>query len=310
MGELTYHLPVMPEEVITGLNIRTDGLYIDATLGGGGHASLILEKLTTGKLLGIDRDKDALDENKEKWENENFTGVHGNFHALPGILKDRGIDKIDGILIDLGISSHQVDTPGRGFSYRLDGPLDMRMNQQQGQTAADIVNTCAEKDLTRILYQYGEERHAPRIVRSIIKAREKEPIQGTAQLVDIIESALPAAARHGEKHPSMRTFMALRIAVNDELEPLKDTLLALPGLLNPGGRVVILTFHSLEDRIVKHAFRHMANPCNCPRDIPFCACGKKPAVKIITRSPILPGEGELAINSRAKSAKLRIAEKI
>jgi len=310
MEDLCYHLPVMPKEVVEGLNIRNHGVYVDATLGGGGHASLILQQLKTGRLLGIDRDTDALAENEKNFERKNFTAVHGNFHALPEILEERGIQKIDGILMDLGVSSHQLDTPERGFSYRFDGPLDMRMNQQQKTTAADMVNTYPEKELTRILYQYGEERHAPRIVRAMIKARENEPIRRTAQLVEIIESALPAAARYGEKHPSMRTFMALRIAVNDELAPLERTLLFLPNVLNPGGRAVIITFHSLEDRIVKKTFRQMANPCTCPRDIPFCACGKVPTMQVITRSPIVPGEDEQTRNSRAKSAKLRIAEKL
>jgi 16S rRNA (cytosine1402-N4)-methyltransferase len=304
-----YHLPVMPDETIQALNIKPDGIYADGTLGGGGHSELILKQLENGKLLGIDRDVQALEAAKARLPS--ITAVHGNFHDLPEILREQGIEALDGILLDLGVSSYQLDTPERGFSYRFDGSLDMRMDQaKENTTAADIVNTYSQGELTRILYQYGEEKFAPRIARALCTARESKPVETTQELVKIIEASLPAKARHGDKHPVMRTFMALRIAVNDELAPLESSLRQAVEALKPCGRIVVITFHSLEDRIVKHTFRALANPCRCPRDIPYCVCGKEARVRVITRNPVLPGAEELSRNSRAHSAKLRTAEKI
>jgi len=302
-----HHLPVLPCESVDALNIRPEGVYIDGTLGGGGHASLIMPHLRNGKLFGIDRDPQALAAATARVPN--LVPIHGNFHDMDKLLHAHGINKVDGVLLDLGVSSFQLDTPERGFSYRFDGPLDMRMNPTQGDSAADVVNHASPAELTKILYQYGEERFTPRIVRAIIKYREANPITTTQQLVEIIKSAVPAKALHGQ-HPAMRTFMALRIAVNDELAPLQQALTNIIALLNPGGRLAVITFHSLEDRIVKQLFRTMARPCTCPRDIPYCACGKIPQLREITRRPILPGEAELTQNNRAHSAKLRIAEKL
>ena len=304
-----HHIPVMPDETINALAIKPNGIYVDATVGGGGHASLIAQQLKSGLLIGIDRDMDALQAAKNRVPS--IIALHGNFHDMPTLLNAQGITQVDGVLIDLGVSSHQLDTAERGFSYRFDAPLDMRMNQsQEGLTASTIVNTYSEADLTKILYQYGEERFTPRIVRAICARREVKPINTTHELVAIIEDSLPAKARFGDKHPAMRTFMALRIAVNDELTPLKKTLINIVALLKPQGRLAVITFHSLEDRIIKHGFRDMVNPCTCPRDIPFCACGETPQLRIITRSAIIPSKNELQANSRAHSAKLRVAERI
>jgi len=302
-----HHLPVLPDEVIDALNIQPNGVYVDGTLGGGGHASLIRAQLQEGKLLGIDRDPHALAAATARVPG--LVAIPGNFHDMVDLLNARNIHHVDGVLLDLGVSSHQLDTPERGFSYRFDGPLDMRMNPTLGTSAADIVNHYTGDELTKILYQYGEERFTPRIVRAILKHREAQPITTTHELVEIIKSAVPAKALHGQ-HPAMRTFMALRIAVNDELAPLQTALTDAISLLNPGGRLAVITFHSLEDRIVKQLFRTMARPCTCPRDIPFCACGKVAQLREVTRRPILPGEAELACNNRAHSAKLRVAEKI
>ena len=300
------HQSVLPDEAVAALCIRPDGVYVDATLGGGGHALRIAEKLPGGKLVGIDRDPDALAAAQQRVPA--LTALHGSFHDLTELLHAQQIHAIDGILFDLGVSSHQVDTPERGFSYRLDGPLDMRMNPTQGKTAADIINHAPQAELERILFQYGEEKHTRRIVRTILAAREKSPITTTQALVQRIEAAIPVKIR--DKHPAMRTFMALRIAVNDELAPLEKALRDAVAMLRPAGRIAVITFHSLEDRIVKHTFRAMANPCTCPRDIPFCACGQVAQVRVITRQPILPTEAERAQNPRANSAKLRVAEKL
>jgi 16S rRNA (cytosine1402-N4)-methyltransferase len=309
IGDGFHHMSVMPDEVMQALAVKPDGTYVDGTLGGGGHAGLIFRRLTTGRIIGIDRDMDALQAARERLPG--MIAVHGNFHDMPVILKERGIEKIDGILLDLGVSSHQLDTPERGFSYRFDGPLDMRMNRSQHEkTAADIINTYSQGELTRIFFQYGEERHAPRIARAICLAREGKPIETTNELVAIIESAIPVKVRYGDKHPAKRTFMALRIAVNNELAPLEKTFAEIIKNLNPGGRIVVITFHSLEDRIVKHTFKKLANPCDCPRDIPYCACGKEPQIRIITRNPVLPSAEEIEKNNRAHSAKLRAAERI
>ncbi|MCL2364663.1 MAG: 16S rRNA (cytosine(1402)-N(4))-methyltransferase RsmH [Defluviitaleaceae bacterium] len=302
-----HHLPVLPHASIDALNIRPDSIYVDGTLGGGGHSALIMAQLGNGKLYGIDRDPQALAAATARVPG--LIPIHGNFHDMDKLLHEQGIHKVDGVLLDLGVSSFQLDTPERGFSYRFDGPLDMRMNPTQGESAADLVNHATPAELTKILYQYGEERFTPRIVRAIINQRAAHPITTTQQLVEIIKSTVPAKALHGQ-HPAMRTFMALRIAVNDELAPLQNALTDIIALLNPGGRLAVITFHSLEDRIVKQLFRTMARPCTCPRDIPYCACGKVPQLREITRRPILPSQDELTANNRAHSAKLRIAEKI
>ncbi|MCL2202708.1 MAG: 16S rRNA (cytosine(1402)-N(4))-methyltransferase RsmH [Defluviitaleaceae bacterium] len=299
----------MPDETIQALNIKPDGVYIDGTLGGGGHAGLIMDRLTTGVLLGIDRDENALA--SARLHVPGITAVHGNFHDMPAIMEAHGIGKADGVLLDLGVSSHQLDTAERGFSYRFDGPLDMRMNPAENDlTAAEIVNTYSQDALTQIFYQYGEEKYAPRIARAICILRDKCPIETTHDLVSIIEFALPIKAKRRDKHPSMRTFMALRIAVNDELAPLAEALIQIIHRLHTGGRIAVISFHSLEDRIVKHTFRKLAHPCTCPRDIPYCVCGKKPQLRVITRNPIVPGPEELTQNSRANSAKLRVAERL
>ena len=299
----------MLQQAVDALSIRPGGIYVDGTLGGGGHAALILEKLNnSGRLIGIDRDINAINAVSKKIKIET---VHGNFHDLPLILREKKVDKIDGVLLDLGVSSPQLDTPERGFSYRLAGRLDMRMNQNSGPTAYDIVNTYPEERLADIFYTYGEERFSRRIAKAIIAARQDSSIETTLQLADIIEKATP---RHYDKaqgpHPAMRTFMALRIAVNDELHPLDAALTNIVNCLNPGGRICVISFHSLEDRIVKQCFKQLATPCTCPRDIPYCICGKLPKLRVITKKPILPSQEELTHNSRAHSAKLRVGEKI
>jgi len=298
----------MPQEAVDALSIRPGGIYVDGTLGGGGHAKLILERLNgTGRLIGIDRDINAIAAVSKRLQMET---VHGNFHDLPQILNDKKLDKIDGVLLDLGVSSPQLDTPERGFSYRLPGRLDMRMNQSAGLTAYEIVNTYPEKQLADIFFTYGEERYAKRIAKAIVLARLDSPIETTLQLSHIVEKSTP---RHYNSnngpHPAMRTFMALRIFVNDEIHPLDAVLAGIVNCLNPGGRICVITFHSLEDRIVKQCFKRLTAPCTCPRDIPYCVCNKPQLLNVITRKPILPSPEELAHNSRAHSAKLRIGER-
>jgi len=301
------HIPVMPLEAVDALSIRSGGIYVDGTLGGGGHSALILERLTgNGRLIGIDQDIDAITAVKKRLTIET---IHDNFHNLPQILQNQNIRKIDGVLLDLGVSSHQLDTPERGFSYRLTGQLDMRMNRESNLTAYDIVNTYTEAQLVDILFTLGEERFARRIAKAILAARQDFPIETTLQLSDIIENATPRRKQSGP-HPAMRSFMALRIAVNNELHPLDNALTQIIDCLNPGGRICVITFHSLEDRIVKQCFNRLQAPCTCPRDIPFCACGMMPKLKVLTKKPILPSPEELAHNSRAHSAKLRVGEKI
>ncbi|MCL2572460.1 MAG: 16S rRNA (cytosine(1402)-N(4))-methyltransferase RsmH [Defluviitaleaceae bacterium] len=301
------HIPVLPQEAVDALSIRLGGVYVDGTLGGGGHAALILEKLGgTGRLIGIDQDINAITATRNRLKIE---AIHDNFHNLSQILKDNNIPKVDGVLLDLGVSSHQLDTPERGFSYRFQGHLDMRMNQSAELTAKTIINTYTQEQLTDIFFTFGEERHSRRIARAIINARKIAPIETTLELSAIIEKATPR--RYGDgPHPAMRTFMALRIAVNNELHPLDRALESIIECLNPGGRISVITFHSLEDRIVKRCFNRLADPCTCPRDIPYCACGKLPVLKVITKKPILPTKEELSHNSRAHSAKLRVGEKI
>ena len=305
------HIPVMPREAVAALAIRSGGIYVDGTLGGGGHSALILEQLNdSGRLIGIDRDINAITAAGKRLDSGIFEAVHGNFHDLPQILADRNLTGIDGVLLDLGVSSHQLDTPERGFSYRHPGRLDMRMNQDTGLSAYDIVNTYPEDRLADILYNFGEERKSRRIARAIAAARLTAPIETTLELSAIIEKVMPRHNKANTPHPAMRSFMALRIAVNDELHPLDEALTNIVNYLNPGGRIGVITFHSLEDRIVKNCFNRLAAPCTCPRDIPYCVCGKPPLVRVITRKPILPSPEELALNSRAHSAKLRVGEKV
>ena len=307
-----HHISVLLDECVEGLNIRSDGIYVDGTLGGGGHSSRIAAKLTTGRLIGIDQDASAIAAAGKRLEpyQERVTLVHANFRQLDNVLDDLGIDKVDGILLDLGVSSPQLDEGGRGFSYMVDAPLDMRMNHAGAQDAHNIVNNWSYEDLKRILYEYGEERYAPQIASAICRRRETAPIETTLELVDIIRGAMPPAALREKQHPAKRSFQAIRIAVNDELNALSDALAAAVPRLNPGGRLAVITFHSLEDRIVKSAIAAAAKGCTCPPEFPVCVCGKKPQVKLVTRKPIVSDQTELERNPRARSAKLRICEKL
>ncbi len=307
-----HHIPVLLEECLAGLNIRPDGVYVDGTLGGAGHSIRIAASLTTGRLVGIDRDAIALEAARKRlkpYENR-VSLVHANFREMDHALDALGIGNVDGILLDLGVSSPQLDDGERGFSYMADAPLDMRMNGEDTLKARDIVNSWPYEELKRILYEYGEERYAPRIAAAICRRREASPIETTLELADIIRSAVPASALREKQHPAKRSFQAIRIAVNDELNSLTAALeMAIPRL-NPGGRLAVITFHSLEDRIVKNAMAGAATGCTCPPDFPVCVCGKKPLVKLITRKPIVSGEAELERNPRARSAKLRVCEKL
>ena len=304
----------MLSECLEGLNIRPDGTYLDCTLGGGGHSSEICKRLSTGRLFGIDRDAEAIAAATKRLDavgGGNFRAIRGNFHDARQLLADYGVSALDGVLMDLGVSSHQLDERERGFSYHGDAPLDMRMDTSQTLSARDIVNTRSEDDITRILTDFGEEKWARQIARVICDRRTQQPIETTAQLVSIIDAAIPRKFRPKDgSHPARRTFQALRIAVNDELTPLDAAIRDLTDMLRPGGRICIITFHSLEDRIVKNCFRSLANPCTCPPELPVCVCGKKPVVRLITRKPITASEAELEHNPRARSASLRIAEKI
>lgn len=307
-----HHVSVLLEECIKGLNIKPDGIYVDGTLGGAGHSSRIAEKLTTGRLIGIDRDPVALKAAGERLApfGDRVRLVHSNFCELDKALDDLGITGVDGILLDLGVSSPQLDDGQRGFSYMVDAPLDMRMNGQDSLDAKQIVNHWSYEELKRILYDYGEERFAPRIAAAICKRREEKEIETTLELVDIIRGAMPASALREKQHPAKRSFQAIRIAVNDELGSVERVMQKAIPCLNPGGRLAVITFHSLEDRIVKQAMAEAAKGCTCPPEFPVCVCGKKPRVKLITRKPIVSGEEELERNPRARSAKLRICEKL
>ncbi len=308
------HLPVMLHECIDGLNTKPDGIYIDGTAGGGGHSFEIAKRLTSGRLISIDRDRDAIKACKERLNQfgERVTLIHDNYRNLSVILASLGIEKIDGALFDLGISSYQIDTPERGFSYSRKGdfPLDMRMSQDDSRTAYDVVNGYPAEELRRIIFEYGEEKFAGRIVERILEARAVSPISTTGELSELIKNAIPARAVEHGSHPAKRTFQAIRIEVNGELDGIEPALNAACEALNPGGRIAVMTFHSLEDRIVKNVFSKMAKGCTCPPDFPVCVCGKKPYLKIINKKPIEAGADELSVNSRAKSAKLRIAEKL
>lgn len=307
-----HHVSVLLEECIQGLAIKPDGIYVDGTLGGAGHSSRIAAKLTTGRLIGIDRDNMALEAAAERLRpfEDRVTLVHANFCDMDQALQGLGIDKVDGILLDLGVSSPQLDDGQRGFSYMTDAPLDMRMNGEDTRDARQIVNTWSYEELKRILYDYGEERFAPRIAAAICRRREQAPIETTLELVDVIKSAMPASALREKQHPAKRSFQAIRIAVNDELGAVETVMKKAVPLLNPGGRLAVITFHSLEDRIVKNAMAEAAKGCTCPPSFPVCVCGKKPQVRIVTRKPIVSGEEELERNPRARSAKLRICEKL
>ena len=307
-----HHVSVLLEECIEGLNIKPDGIYVDGTLGGAGHSSVIASKLTTGRLIGIDRDPVALKAAGERLApyGDRVTLVHSNFCELDTALDSLGIIGVDGILLDLGVSSPQLDDGQRGFSYMADAPLDMRMNGEDALDAKQIVNRWPYEELKRILYDYGEERFAPRIAAAICKRREEREIETTLELVDIIRGAMPASALREKQHPAKRSFQAIRIAVNDELGSVERVMKKAVPLLNKGGRLAVITFHSLEDRIVKQAMAEAAKGCTCPPEFPVCVCGKKPQVKIITRKPIVSGEEELERNPRARSAKLRICEKL
>ena len=306
-----YHVSVLLDECIEALDIKPDGIYVDGTLGGAGHSSQIVKRLTTGRHIGIDRDPVALKAAGERLApySDKVTLVHSNFCEIKQVLDDLGIDGVDGILLDLGVSSPQLDDGSRGFSYMADAPLDMRMNSEDVMSAYDVVNTWSQDELKRILYDYGEERYAPRIAAAICSRREEKPIETTLELVDIIRSAMPAAALREKQHPAKRSFQAIRIAVNDELGSVEKVMRDAIPCLNPGGRLAVITFHSLEDRIVKNAMAEAAKGCTCPPNFPVCVCGKKPQVKLISRKPIVSGEEELERNPRARSAKLRVCEK-
>ena len=307
------HKSVLLQECIDALNIRPDGIYLDGTLGGAGHSSQIARRLTEGgRLIGVDRDRTALAAAKERLAPyaDRVTLVHSNFAEIDAILDSLGIPAVDGMLFDLGVSSPQLDDTSRGFSYMADAPLDMRMDKDDALTAGEVVNTWPQGELRRILYDYGEERYAPQIAAAICRAREKAPVETTLELVDIIRSAMPAQALREKQHPAKRSFQAIRIAVNDELGAVSRMMQAAVGRLNPGGRLAVITFHSLEDRIVKSEMQQAARGCTCPPEFPVCVCGKKPLVKLVTRKPIVSGPAELEENPRARSAKLRVAEKL
>ena len=307
-----HHVSVLLDECLEGLNIKPEGIYVDGTLGGAGHSSQIAKHLTTGRLIGIDRDPVALKAAGERLApyGDRVTLIHSNFCEIAQVLKDLNIDGVDGILLDLGVSSPQLDDSSRGFSYMADAPLDMRMNGEDLLSAYDVVNSWSYEELKRILYDYGEERYAPQIASAICRRRETKNIETTLELVDVIRSAMPAAALREKQHPAKRSFQAIRIAVNDELGSVEKVMKDAIPCLNPGGRLAIITFHSLEDRIVKNGMANAAKGCTCPPNFPVCVCGKKPKVKLINRKPIVSGDEELQRNPRARSAKLRVCEKI
>lgn len=305
------HKPVLLTECLEALALRPDGIYLDGTLGRAGHSFAIARQLTTGRLIGLDRDLTAIEAAQERLApfGDRVTLVHSNFSELDHVLQELNIDKLDGMLFDLGVSSPQLDEAARGFSYQQDAPLDMRMDKTAALTAREVVNTWSTTELTRILRDYGEERYAASIARAIERRRETAPIETTGALVEVIRSAMPAAALREKQHPAKRSFQAIRIAVNGELDALVPMLQAAAKGLKPGGRLAVITFHSLEDRIVKQTMRELATGCTCPSEFPVCVCGKKPTLKLVSRKPILSGTAELAENPRARSAKLRVAER-
>lgn len=307
------HVSVLLNECIEGLDIKPNGIYVDGTLGGAGHASVVCSLLNEeGHFIGIDQDNNALSVSKERLSGvkPEVSLVKSNFVDVKNVLDTLAIEKVDGMLIDLGVSSHQLDEPERGFSYMHDAPLDMRMNQDASYNAYELVNHISEEDLYHVIKDYGEERWAKRIAAFIAEQRQIKPIETTYELVDVIKKAIPQGARKDGPHPAKRTFQAIRIAVNRELEIIEPTIKDVVSRLNKGGRLCIITFHSLEDRIVKHAFKDLEDPCTCSKALPVCVCGKKPEVKVITRKPILPSDEEVEANPRSRSAKLRIVEKI
>lgn len=306
------HRSVLLDECIEGLAIREDGIYVDGTAGGGGHSFAIASRLTSGRLIAIDQDEAAIAAASERLAplGERATVVRSNFSKVGAVCEELGISEIDGLLLDLGVSSYQLDTAERGFSYQADAPLDMRMDKRNPLSAYEVVNTYDEARLRRILYDYGEERYSPAIASAILRARAKKPIETTAELSDLIKYAMPPAAREGGHHPAKRSFQAIRIEVNSELDVIEPAIRQAVSLLRPGGRIAIITFHSLEDRIVKQTFADLARGCDCPKSIPVCVCGKKPVVRLVSRKPILPSAEELAENPRSRSAKLRVAEKL
>ena len=306
------HVSVLLHETVDGLNVRPDGIYVDATLGGGGHAFEVCNRLNDkGRFIGIDQDADAIEAASKRLEGfgEKVTIIRSNYRDMRPQLQNIGVGKVDGIVIDLGVSSYQLDTAKRGFSYRMDAPLDMRMDQRQKMTARDIVNSYSEAELYRVIRDYGEDKFAKNIAKHIVAEREKGPVETTGQLNEIIRRAIPMKIQKTSGHPSKRTFQAIRIELNHKLDVLRDSLDDMINMLNPGGRICIITFHSLEDRIVKSSFRKNENPCTCPSDFPVCVCGKVSKGKVITRKPILPSEEEMEANPRSKSAKLRIFER-
>ena len=306
------HASVMLNEVLENLNIKPDGIYADGTLGGGGHTFQIAARLTEGgRVIGIDQDADAIaaaTKHLRVYE-DRVTLVRDNFENMANILHERGIDRVDGILLDLGVSSYQLDTEERGFSYAADAPLDMRMDRDSAQSAKDIVNTYSEEELTRILREYGEERFAAKIAAGIVKRRAIKPLERTGELAEIIRASIPMRMQEKGGNPCKRTFQAIRIECNRELEVLSGSLDGMIDLLKPGGRICVITFHSLEDRIVKNCFKKNEDPCTCPPEFPVCVCGKKPKGFVVTRRPIVAGQGELELNKRAASAKLRVFER-
>ena len=306
------HKPVLLDECLDALAIRPDGIYLDGTLGRAGHSLEIARRLTTGRLIGVDRDETALAAAEERLVEfrDRVSLVHSNFSCIHEILDSLGLDKIDGMLFDLGVSSPQLDDAQRGFSYMHDAPLDMRMDRTAMLTARDVVNTWSYEELRRILFEYGEERYAPVIAKHIVREREIAPIETTGQLTDIIKKAMPPAALREKQHPAKRSFQAIRIAVNGELDELVPMMEAAADRLNPGGRLAVISFHSLEDRIIKKTMQSLATGCTCPPEFPVCVCGKQPKMKLITRKPVVSTDAELEYNHRARSAKLRVAEKV
>ena len=306
------HYSVMRDECIDALNIDPNGVYVDCTLGGAGHSREIAKRLEGGLLIGIDRDREAIETARERLKEfgERVLLVNDNFSNIKNILEDAGVFTADGILFDLGVSSYQLDNAERGFTYRFDAPLDMRMSQDDYLTAREVVNTYSREELSRIIYGYGEEKYANKIANAICRARESAPIETTFQLNEIIKSVFPPSERYGEKHPSKRTYQAIRIEVNGELKILEDTMRDAVNCLSPGGRLAVMTFHSLEDRIVKTTLKDLATGCTCNKNIPVCVCNRREKIKLVTRKPITANQNELSKNNRSKPAKLRVAEKL
>ena len=306
------HYSVLLNECMSGLDIKPDGIYVDGTAGGAGHSAEIAKRLDGGRLIAIDQDETAVAVATQRLNalQKNTTVVRSNFCEIAAVCKELGVNGVDGVLLDLGVSSYQLDTAERGFSYSADAPLDMRMDNRKTLSAYEVMNTYSEQALKKILFDYGEERFAPQIAAAIVRERNKKPIESTAELSDIVKYAIPSAAREGGHHPAKRSFQAIRIEVNAELDVIEPAIRDAVAMLNKGGRIAIITFHSLEDRIVKQTFASLAAGCTCPKEFPICVCGNKPKVKVITKKPILPSSRELEENPRSRSAKLRIAQKI